>query len=85
MKVLSDERSKILAEQYGWSLAYAQGSVEGERSRRLGQSPSLHALVGIDEYSKGFRAAYFERHTYPDAQGGRMDIGPHRATRMNAG
>ena len=61
MKVLSTERSKQLAELHGWSLAYAQGSVDGETSRRLGKAPALHALVGIDEYSLGFRAGYFER------------------------
>ena len=61
MKVLSTEKSKLLAEQNGWSLAHAQGFVDGETSRRLGKTPALHALVGIDEYSMGFRAGYFER------------------------
>jgi hypothetical protein len=70
MKVLSNEKSKLLAEQYGWSLAHAQGYVEGETSRRLGKSPARHALVGIDEYSLGFRAGYFERQNQ-DVRGGR--------------
>jgi hypothetical protein len=61
MKVLANERSKQLAEQNGWTLAFAQGNVDGESSRRLGKTPALHALVGIDEYSLGFRAGYFER------------------------
>jgi hypothetical protein len=61
MKVLASERSRQLAEQNGWSLAYAQGSVDGEAFRRAGKAPSLHALVGIDQYSLGFRAGYFER------------------------
>ena len=61
MKVLATERSRQLAEQKGWSLAYAQGNVDGEISRRLGKALALQALVGIDEYSLGFRAGYFER------------------------
>ena len=61
MKVLSTERSKQLAEQNGWSLAYAQGKVDGETFRRLGKAVAPHARVGIDEYSLGFRAGYFER------------------------
>jgi hypothetical protein len=61
MKVLSTERSKRLAEQNGWSPAFAQGHVDGEAARRLGNPPTVHARVGIDEYSLGFRAGYFER------------------------
>ena len=61
MKVLSTEKSKLLAEQHGWSLAHAQGYVDGETSRRLGKVPTLHARVGMDEYSLGFRAGFFER------------------------
>jgi hypothetical protein len=61
MKVLSTEKSRLLADQNGWSLVHAQGYVDGETSRRLGKTPSLHVLVGIDEYSLGFRAGYFER------------------------
>ena len=72
MKVLATERSKQLAEQNGWTLAFAQGSVDGETSRRLGKAPALHALVGIDEYSLGFRAGYFERQNL-DARVGRPE------------
>ena len=72
MKVLSTERSKQLAEQNGWTLAYAQGSVDGETSRRLGKAPTLHALVGIDEYSLGFRAGFFERQAL-EARAGRSE------------
>ena len=61
MKVLSSERSRQLAEQNGWSLAFAQGTVDGDIFRRLGKAPALHTLVGIDQYSLGFRAGYFER------------------------
>ena len=72
MKVLSTERSKQLAEQNGWSLAYAQGNVDGETSRRLGKAPALHAVVGIDEYSLGFRAGFFERQNL-DTRVGRLE------------
>lgn len=55
----SKEKVKVLAEQNGWTLAHAQGYLDGERSRRRGKPPSQYALVGIDEYSLGFRCGYF--------------------------
>ena len=61
MKVLSKEKSKFLAEKYGWSLARAQGFVDGESSRRRRVQPSAYVQVGIDEYCLGFRASYYER------------------------
>jgi hypothetical protein len=61
MKILSKEKTKVLAEKNGWSLAMAEGYVDGEMSRRRGKAPSTHAQVGIDEYSLGFRAGYYER------------------------
>jgi hypothetical protein len=61
MKVLSEEKVKVLAEKNGWSLAHAEGYVEGESFRRRGMMPSMYAQIGIDEYSLGFRAGYYER------------------------
>lgn len=61
MKLLSEEKSKILAERHGWSTARAQGYVAGEASRRHDEVPSTYALVGIDDYALGFRAGYFVR------------------------
>ena len=61
MKVLSTEKSKLLADQNDWSLDYARGYVDGETSRRLGTAPALYTLVGIDEYCLGFRAGYYVR------------------------
>jgi hypothetical protein len=61
MKILSREKSRVLAKQFGWSLARAEGFVDGERSRRLGLSPSTYVLVGIDEFSLGFREGFYER------------------------
>ena len=34
-------------------------------SRRRGAAPSTYARVGIDDYSLGFRAGYYERRTSP--------------------
>jgi hypothetical protein len=61
MKVLS--KVNVLAERNGWSIARAQGFVDGELSRRRGLPPSTYAQVGIDEYSLGFRAGFYERGT----------------------
>lgn len=63
MQVLSKEKAKVLAEQFGWSLEFAKGYVDGEAWRR--RPLSEHASVGIDEYSMGFRAAYFNRRPGP--------------------
>ena len=84
MKVLSTEKSKLLAEQNGWSLVHAQGYVDGETSRRLGKAPALHALVGIDEYSMGFRAGYFERQNQ-DTRAGRSEMPVRRPGQVRVG
>jgi hypothetical protein len=59
MKALS--KVQLLVETNGWSLSRAQGFVDGEVSRRRGAMPSTYARVGIDDYSLGFRAGYYER------------------------
>ena len=61
MKVLSMEKSKVLAARNGWSLAKAEGYIDGEIFRRRGKRPSMYAQIGIDEYCLGFRASYYER------------------------
>ena len=61
MKRLSEEKLKILAGKYGWSIARAKGYVAGQASRRSGTVPSTYALVGIDDYCQGFRAGFFVR------------------------
>jgi len=61
MTVLSREKSKVLADKYGWSLERAQGFVDGEISRRRGAKPSTYVQIGIDDYSLGFRASYYDR------------------------
>jgi hypothetical protein len=59
MKVLS--KVHVLAERNGWSIARAQGFVDGEMARRRGAAPSSYARVGIDDYCSGFRAGYYVR------------------------
>ena len=61
MKILSKEKSKVLATRNGWSLSQAEGYIDGESFRRRGETPSMYAQVGIDEYCLGFRASYYER------------------------
>ena len=61
MKVLSEEKARVLAERNGWPLAYAEGHIDGESFRRRSMTPSKYAQIGIDEYSLGFRAGYYER------------------------
>ena len=61
MKVLS--KVNVLAERNGWSIARAQGFVDGEMARRRGTQPSTYARVGIDDYCTGFRAGYYVRGT----------------------
>jgi hypothetical protein len=63
MTDLSRERCRALAEKNGWSLARAEGFLDGESFRRLALTPPKHAQVGIDEYCLGFRAGYYERKT----------------------
>ena len=73
MKILSNEKFRALAEHNGWSLAHAEGYVDGETSRRRGKPPSQYALIGIDEYSLGFRAGYFERQHPGSTRSGNSD------------
>ena len=55
------EKSVVLAEQNGWPIISAKGYVDGEVFRKRRKDPPLHAMVGIDDYSEGFRAGYFDR------------------------
>jgi len=61
MKVLSREKIKWLAARNSWSLAQAEGYIDGDTCRRRGTTPSMVAQIGIDEYSLGFRAGFYER------------------------
>jgi hypothetical protein len=55
------EKSQVLVEQYGWPLPSAKGYVDGETFRKRGEEPPVYPLAGIDDYSEGFRAGYFDR------------------------
>jgi hypothetical protein len=55
----STEKVKVVAEQHGWTLAHAQGYLDGQRSRKRGNPPPPYTVIGIDEYCLGFRAGYF--------------------------
>jgi hypothetical protein len=61
MKILSSEKIKLLAARNTWSLAQAEGYVDGDACRRRGTTPSMVAQIGIDDYSLGFRAGFYER------------------------
>ena len=61
MEAASDDTSELIAGRNGWSLAKAEGYLHGVMLRQSGQSPSNYLQVGIDEYSRGFRAGYYER------------------------
>ena len=63
VRIQSREKFKVLAEKNGWSLAHAEGYVDGESFRRRGKRPPNYVLIGIDDYCQGFRAGYFERKT----------------------
>ncbi|MGH8613036.1 MAG: hypothetical protein ACREYF_13705 [Gammaproteobacteria bacterium] len=73
MKVLSEEKIKVLADRNRWSTAYAEGYIDGETIRRRGTTPSQYAQVGIDEYCLGFRAGYYERSKPDLTRSGRPD------------
>ena len=81
MKVLSKEKSKVLATRNGWSLAQAEGYIDGESFRRRGKTPSMYAQIGIDEYCLGFRASYYERKNRDSTA---SIPGLHVATAVNA-
>ena len=56
---LSEQMSKVLAEQRGWCREYADGFVAGEASREKDETIPRHAMVGIDDWALGFRTGYF--------------------------
>ena len=66
------EKSRVLAERFGWPLESAEGYVDGESYRRRRKNPpKYHHLVGIDDYSLGFRAGYYGRPPSPGTLSGR--------------
>ena len=84
MKLMASEKLKVIAENNGWSLAHAEGFVDGEASRRRGKPPSKYALIGIDEYCLGFRAGYFERRN-PETRSNRPNASDSATRQVRAG
>ena len=41
--------------------AYDQGHIDGKRAMVTKAHPPIFTIVGMDDYSKGFRAGYFNR------------------------
>jgi hypothetical protein len=74
--VVFKEKSQVLAEQNGWSLTSAQGYVDGETFRKRHKAPPVHAVIGIDDYSMGFRAGYFDRPLSAYAPAGSAEFSP---------
>jgi len=73
MKILSKEKIKWLAARNSWSLAQAEGYIDGDTCRRRGTTPSMVAQIGIDEYSLGFRAGFYERNLPGLTRSGKPD------------
>ena len=78
MKTLSEQKCKLLAEENGWSLDFANGFLRGEYSRRSSAKLSAYAMVGRDEFCLGFRAGYFERQN-PASTCAQAPAAPERA------
>jgi len=55
------QKSHMVPQEYGPPPLGAKGYVDGETFRKGRKEPPLHALVGIDDYSEGFRAGYYHR------------------------
>ena len=65
---LIKQNSGMLAQQTGWSTTYAEGYLEGKHQHSRDMPLGAYASVGIDEYTLGFRAGYFERKNPRSAQ-----------------
>jgi hypothetical protein len=40
---------------------FDQGRVDGQKAKLSNAAPSTYAIVGMDAYAMGYRAAFFER------------------------
>jgi len=61
VEISSDEKSRLLVEQNGWSRDYTKGYVAGEALRTQGERLPLYVMVGIDEWARGCRDGFFTR------------------------
>jgi len=58
---LSNEVVRKIAEDTFWSRLRAQGCDDGEFYKLSGQKIPECLQAGVDEYSKGFRAGYYNQ------------------------
>jgi hypothetical protein len=61
VRSLPKEKIAAFSEQYGCSVDFAEGYVNGEIARRRGIPLSCYLRIGVDQYALGFRAGYFVR------------------------
>jgi len=50
-----------IATNHGWSVKRVEGYVDGQSFRLRAARPPNYAIVGIDDYCRGFCEGYFER------------------------
>ena len=60
VKVLADKGANLSTESDSLPNE-CQGYIAGELCRQRGARPSAYEQVGMDEYARGFRAAYYKR------------------------
>ncbi len=58
MKVLLRDDFRDLAEKNGWSVAFAEGYVDGRAARTNGTQTHAYPVGDLDEYRLGFLAGY---------------------------
>jgi hypothetical protein len=55
------EKVTVLEFEKGWTSAFGRGFADGQAARDRRQPLSAYVRVGIDDYAKGFRQAFFTR------------------------
>lgn len=73
----SIEKLKAIAQEHGWSAAYAHGYSEGGMARDRREPLTPYVRVGIDDYARGYRAGFFARGAAP-ALAAERDLAPTR-------
>jgi hypothetical protein len=58
MRAPLKEGFKDLAEKNGWSIAFAEGYIDGRAARTRGTQSATYPLGDLDEYRLGFLAGY---------------------------
>jgi len=76
---MNNDNFRLYPQQNEWSVARVEGFAAGEIARRSGNTPSRYAMIGIDDYSLGFRAGYFERNALLPSR--TLDTAPQESQR----